>query len=111
MLPGSLSGRKNIIGLWKREVNPGGRKAAETVFPGGPGGFYRRSVANSRGAGYTDGEVMNLDKTEFGAFDGDALFGYPRIMVKTLSRQPNPYGSGYISDYIWSEHSPAAGSV
>lgn len=22
-------------------------------------------------------------------------------MVKTLSRQPNPYGSGYISDYIF----------
>ena len=39
--------------------------------------------------------------TDLYAFNGDALFGYSRIMVKTLSRQPNPYGAGYLSDYIF----------
>ncbi len=37
--------------------------------------------------------------TDLSAFDGDALFGYPRVMVKTLSRQPDPEGRGYLSTY------------
>ena len=40
-------------------------------------------------------------RTDLGAFNGDALFGYPRIMVKYLSRQPNPYGKGYLSTYVF----------
>ena len=40
-------------------------------------------------------------KTDLYAYDGDALFGYPRVMEKTLSRQPDPEGRGYLSTYIF----------
>lgn len=39
--------------------------------------------------------------TDLYAYDGDALFGYPRIMAETFSREPNPYGAGYLSEYIY----------
>lgn len=39
--------------------------------------------------------------TDLQAYDGDALFGCPRVMVKTISRRPNPVGNGYLSDYIF----------
>ena len=40
-------------------------------------------------------------KTDLYPWDGDALFGYPRVLVKTLSRQPAPEGEGYLSTYIF----------
>ena len=39
--------------------------------------------------------------TDLYAYDGDALFGYPRVLVKLLSRQPNPWGKGYLSTYMF----------
>ena len=39
--------------------------------------------------------------TDLGDINGDALFGYPRVTVKLLSRMPNPYGKGYLSTYVY----------
>jgi transcriptional regulator with XRE-family HTH domain len=39
--------------------------------------------------------------TDLYPWDGDALYGFPRVMVKLLSRQPNPWGKGYLSTYIF----------
>ncbi len=33
------------------------------------------------------------------AWDGDALFGFPHVMMKIEDRYPNPAGSGYLSSY------------
>ena len=33
------------------------------------------------------------------AWDGDALFGFPNVMMKIEDRYPNPAGSGYLSSY------------
>ena len=40
-------------------------------------------------------------KTDLYAYEGDALFGFSRVMVQTLAREPNPWGEGYISTYAY----------
>ena len=35
------------------------------------------------------------------AYDGDALFGYPHVLMELLARQPDPQGRGYLSTYIF----------
>ena len=48
------------------------------------------------------GTVMDEVGSSFVYYNGDGdLFGYPRIIVKILSRQPNPRGPGYLSTYVF----------
>jgi transcriptional regulator with XRE-family HTH domain len=53
-------------------------------------------------------DVLGTPMDEVGASqdlyvqDGDALFGFPRVMVKCVSRQRSPDGSGYLSFYVFS---------
>ena len=48
------------------------------------------------------GTVMDEVGSSFVYYNGNGdLFGYPRICVKILNRQPNPRGSGYLSTYVF----------
>ena len=50
--------------------------------------------------GMAIGGPMDEVGSAFVLFDGDGeLFGVSRVVEKILSRQPNPYGKGYLSTY------------
>ena len=50
--------------------------------------------------GMAIGGPMDEVGSSFVLFDGDGeLFGISRVVLKILSRQPNPYGKGYLTTY------------
>ena len=54
--------------------------------------------------GMAIGGPMDEVGSSFVLFDGDGdLFGYTKVVEKILSRQPNPYGEGYLSTYQFFE--------
>ena len=59
-------------------------------------------LLNWHTGGIAIGTPMDEVGSSFVYYDGDGdLFGYPRICVKILSRQPNPRGPGYLSTYVF----------
>jgi len=55
-------------------------------------------------SGMAIGGPMDEVGSSFVLFDGDGeLFGVSRVVQKILSRQPNPYGKGYLSTYQFFE--------
>ena len=60
---------------------------------------YRQAVT-----GMAIGTPMDEVGSSFVLFDGDGeLFGISRVVLKILSRQPNPYGNGYLTTYQFFE--------
>ncbi len=54
--------------------------------------------------GMAIGGPMDEVGSAFGLFNGDGeLFGVSRVVVNILSRQPNPYGEGYLTTYQFFE--------
>ena len=54
--------------------------------------------------GMAIGTPMDEVGSSFVLFDGDGeLFGISRVVLKILSRQPNPYGKGYLTTYQFFE--------
>ena len=54
--------------------------------------------------GMAIGRPMDEVGSAIGLYDGDGeLFGFSRVVMRILSRQPNPYGAGYLSTYQFFE--------
>ena len=55
-------------------------------------------------SGMAIGGPMDEVGSVFALFDGDGeLFGVSRVVLNILSRQPNPYGKGYLTTYQFFE--------
>ena len=64
---------------------------------------YRGRLLSWESGGFPVGGPMGEvgAATDLNAEDGDALFGFPRVLMRIAQRRPNPYGEGYLSDYIF----------